>query len=88
MQPQEVLASTNSLHDNKTNKARPEPLLISIDAASALLGISTKTGRRMADLDELPGVCRVRRRVMVRRADLVRWIEAGCPAPGKRRNAK
>jgi excisionase family DNA binding protein len=66
-----------------------EPLLLSLEQAAQLLNISTKTAKRMLSEGTLPGTRRIRRRVMISRADLERWIEKGCPqvapAPGGRR---
>jgi excisionase family DNA binding protein len=50
--------------------------LLSVDDASAILSVSSKTVRRMIDRGELP-TCRLGRLVRVRRSDLERYI-ASC----------
>jgi excisionase family DNA binding protein len=50
--------------------------LLSVDDASAILSVSSKTVRRMIDQGELP-TCRLGRLVRVRRSDLERYI-ASC----------
>jgi excisionase family DNA binding protein len=67
------------------------PLLLSIGQAAQLLNVSTKTAKRMLAAGELPGTRRIRRRVMISHADLLAWVEKGCPQPalapgGRRRN--
>lgn len=63
--------------------AAPEPLLVDLTAAAALLSLSRRTLKRMVAVGELPGVRRVRGRVLVVLAELREWIGRGCP-PGKR----
>ena len=66
-----------------------DPLLIDLAEAARLLSLSAKTAKRMAAAGELPGVVRLRRRVLVSMTALRQWIEKGCPAldprPGRRR---
>ena len=50
--------------------------LLSVDDASAILSVSSKTVRRMIDRGELP-TCHLGRLVRVRRSDLERYI-ASC----------
>lgn len=53
-----------------------EPLLIPDTAAAALAGVSRATWHRRG-----PPSVRLGRKVLWRRAEIVTWIDAGCPAP-------
>ena len=69
------------------HRAPPEKsLLIDLDATAQLLGVSRKTAQRLVDAGELPGICRIRRRVMINRAKLENWIAEGCPEQPPQRN--
>jgi excisionase family DNA binding protein len=59
--------------------ANAEPLLVDLRRVATLLSISAKTAKRMAAAGELPGLRRVRRRVLVSVAELRNWIARGCP---------
>jgi predicted DNA-binding transcriptional regulator AlpA len=56
-----------------------EPLLLTTDAAGALLGMSGKALRRADQAEKVPRPVRIGRNVRWRAAELVAWINAGCP---------
>ena len=59
-------------HD--TPAARGLPLLLTIDEAADLLRTSRRAIYAMIARHQLPGVVRIRRRVLVRSADLLDWL--------------
>jgi excisionase family DNA binding protein len=60
------------------------PWLLSIQQTALVLGVSSKTVKRMAGGGELPGVVRIGRRVLIDRAKLQLWIGQGCPPVTRR----
>jgi excisionase family DNA binding protein len=62
-----------------------EPLLVGLDEVARLLGISLKTAKRMHLAGELPGMRRLRRRVLFDLAEVRAWVARGClPLSGTR----
>src|SRR5262249_52565156 len=63
------------------------PLLLSLAQAAVLLGVSTRTVKRLAAGDELPegAVTHIGRRRLLNRLILERWVAQGCPPPAGRR---
>jgi excisionase family DNA binding protein len=61
--------------------AQPEPLLVDLAEAARLLGLSTRTLRRMSAEGTLPGAVHIGRRLLFRRVDLAAWVARGCPPP-------
>ena len=59
-------------HD--TPAAPSLPLLLTIDEAADLLRTSRRAIYAMIARHQLPGVVRIRRRVLVRSADLLDWL--------------
>lgn len=53
---------------------REPPMLLTADETAALLRTSRKAIYVMVERRQLPGVIRVGRRVLVRRADLLDWL--------------
>jgi excisionase family DNA binding protein len=66
----------------------PEALLIDLQEAGRLLSLSVRTVKRMAADGALPGLVRIRRRVLVDRTKLSNWITAGCPERTPPRSGK
>jgi excisionase family DNA binding protein len=67
------------------------PLLLSLAQAAVLLGVSTRTVKRLAAGGELPegAVTRIGRRRLLNRLVLERWVADGCPPPpGRRRKPR
>ncbi len=70
-------------------QAQPvEPLLLSIAQTAAALCLSVRSVKRMVRGDELPGVVRLGRRVLIDRKRLEDWISRGCPALGRKPGRK
>ncbi|MGL5097556.1 MAG: helix-turn-helix transcriptional regulator [Planctomycetia bacterium] len=61
------------------------PRLVDAVAVAALLSVSTKTVRRMVDGGRIPPPTRVGRLLRWRRTEVLAWIDAGCPAPPRRK---
>jgi excisionase family DNA binding protein len=57
------------------NDVRELPLLLTADEAAALLRTTRKAIYVMAARRQLPGVTHVGRRVLVRRDDLLHWLD-------------
>jgi excisionase family DNA binding protein len=56
-------------------------LLLTADEAAALLRTSRKAIYAMAERAQLPGITRIGRRLLVRRDDLLSWLEERRVAP-------
>jgi len=54
--------------------------LLTAQQAGAMLGVSTRHLRRMADAGNAPRPVRIGGAVRWRRAELTSWIDAGCPS--------
>ena len=58
------------------------PLLLNVDEAADLLRTSRRAIYAMSARRQLPGVVRIRRRVLVRSADLLDWLhQKRAPSP-------
>jgi len=58
-------------------------LLLTVDETATLLRTSRKAVYAMAERGQLPGVTRIGRRLLVRRDDLLSWLdERGAASPG------
>jgi excisionase family DNA binding protein len=66
------------------------PLLLSLAQAAVLLGVSTKTTKRLIAGGELPegAVTRIGRRRLLNRLVLEEWVRRGCPPPAAGRRRK
>jgi predicted DNA-binding transcriptional regulator AlpA len=56
-----------------------EPLLIPDTVAAALAGVSRSHWQRLRVQGRLPASVKLGRKVLWRRAEVVSWIDAGCP---------
>jgi len=63
------------------NDIRELPLLLTADETAALLRTTRKAIYVMAARKQLPGVTHVGRRVLVRRDDLLHWLDQNRRAP-------
>ena len=62
--------------------ADERPLLLTEDEAAALLRTTRKAVYAMVERGQVPGVIRIRRRVLLRAADLLHWLDQKCaPSP-------
>lgn len=57
-----------------------ERLLCGEPEVSVMLGVSTKTIKRMVAEGSIPGVVHVRGRRLFNLAEVRKWVAAGCPA--------
>jgi predicted DNA-binding transcriptional regulator AlpA len=57
----------------------PDALLIPDTVAATLAGVSRATWHRLRVAGKLPPSVRLGRKVLWRRAEVVAWIDAGCP---------
>jgi excisionase family DNA binding protein len=63
--------------------AVPEPLLLTTDEVAAILRTSRKAVYAMAERAQIPGVTRIGRRLLIRRDDLLSWLdERRAASPG------
>jgi hypothetical protein len=56
-----------------------EPLLVDLPQVAHLLSVSVRTAKRLARAGELPGVRRVRRRLLFCLVEVRDWVARGCP---------
>ncbi len=64
----------------EADTAKPQALLIDIDAVALLINESARTVQRLCDRGDIPPPVRLGRSRRWRRAEIVEWIEAGCPS--------
>jgi excisionase family DNA binding protein len=62
--------------------AEEHPLLLTVDEAAALLRTTRRAMYAMVERHQVPGVIRIRRRVLFLAADLLHWLDQKCaPSP-------
>ena len=67
---------------NKMALSDPLPFLMTVDETAQLLRTTRKAIYAMVNRGALPGVVRVGRRLLVRRDDLLRWLDGSrAPSP-------
>jgi excisionase family DNA binding protein len=57
-----------------------EPLLLDVRTVARLLNVSVRTIHRLKATGEMPAPVRLGGRVLWRRAELLAWLEVGCPS--------
>ena len=70
--------AANNLRDNRGTSGRTRdtlPVLLTVDEAAALLRTTRRGIYAMIERRQLPGVTRIRRRVLVRADDLLHWLD-------------
>jgi excisionase family DNA binding protein len=79
MRPSTVQSSTQTGRRSIDAEAQP---LLTVDEAAALLRTTRKAMYAMVERRQVPGVIRIRRRVLLRAADLLHWLDQKCaPSP-------
>jgi excisionase family DNA binding protein len=70
---------------NADQPVRPEfPVLLTVDEAAELLRTTRRGIYAMIERRQLPGVIRIRRRVLFRTDDLLHWLDQKrAPSPGE-----
>lgn len=63
------------------------PVLLTVDDVAALLRTTPKAIYTMVSRGQLPGVCRIGRRLLFGQAALLAWLseKSGTPSPGRSR---
>ena len=62
------------------------PLLMTADEVAILLRTTRKAVYAMVERGQLPGITRIGRRVLLRRSDLLDWLDHNCtPSSPERR---
>jgi excisionase family DNA binding protein len=62
-------------HDERRARHSGLPLLLTVDEAAELLRTTRRAIYAMIERRQLPGVIRVRRRVLLRADDLLDWLD-------------
>ena len=78
-----IRQATFERHSRETSVQRPTsgpheitlPVLLTVDEAAKLLRTTARAIYAMVERHQLPGVTRIRRRVLFRADDLLHWID-------------
>jgi len=82
MRPSTSLVQSSTETLRRSIDADASPLLLTVDEAAALLRTTRKAVYAMVERSQVPGVIRIRRRVLFRAADLLHWLDQKCaPSP-------
>lgn len=77
-----VTAADGGTHRVERRRQRPLPILLTADEAADLLRTTRRAIYAMVERGQLPGVVRVRRRVLLRSDALLHWLNQKCaPSP-------
>jgi excisionase family DNA binding protein len=69
-------------HDANGERLHALPVLLTVDEAADLLRTTRRAIYAMVARRQLPGIVRVRRRVLLRADDLLHWLDQKCaPSP-------
>ena len=72
---QSVTPPASELRHVERRRHRPLPILLTIDETADLLRTTRRAIYAMVERRQLPGVVRVRRRVLVRSEELLHWLD-------------
>ena len=82
MRPSTNLVQSSAVTVRRSIDADAPPLLLTVDEAAALLRTTRKAVYAMVERSQVPGVIRIGRRVLIRAADLLHWLDQKCaPSP-------
>ena len=70
-----VTPSASATRHVERRRQRPLPMLLTIDETADLLRTTRRAVYAMVERRQLPGVVRVRRRVLVRSQELLDWLD-------------
>jgi excisionase family DNA binding protein len=70
-----VTPSASETRHVERRRQRPLPMLLTIDETADLLRTTRRAVYAMVERRQLPGVVRVRRRVLVRSQELLNWLD-------------
>jgi excisionase family DNA binding protein len=73
MKPSTVQSSTQT--GRRFIEAEEHPVLLTVNEAAALLRTTRRAMYAMVERHQVPGVIRIRRRVLFRAADLLHWLD-------------
>lgn len=73
--PESVAGSDREARQGERRLGRPLPMLLTVDEAADLLRTTRRAIYAMVERRQLPGVVRVRRRVLLRSDALLHWLE-------------
>jgi excisionase family DNA binding protein len=71
---------SDDLDDESAKPLEPSPLMMTVGEVADALGISTRQVWRLRCKGDIPEPVNIGRSVRWRRSDVLRWIDAGCPA--------
>lgn len=83
MRPSTNLAQSSTVTVRRPIDADAPPVLLTVDEAAKLLRTTRKAVYAMVERGQLPGVIRIRRRVLFRAADLLHWLDQKCASSPK-----
>ena len=83
MKPATNVQLQSSMQTVRSSKdADGHPLLLTVTEAAEMLRTTRKAMYAMVERRQIPGVIRIRRRVLFRAADLLHWLDQKCaPSP-------